>query len=303
MLQALRQQRADLAPASDRELIERCVERVVLHPTTIEITLRTDPSASDQDQVDAADAGPDAAAVAAAPVLRIPWSRAATKRRREIIAPEEPEHSDHRPIRAETRATLVRAMALGRRWLDELVSKAISTPLAIAQREGCSQRHVERTISGVPGTRSGPGCGRRSAAPRGRCLAADRSAARMVVAMADARSAPIGAELVRTSLPQSRCTGVKAAHPRRPQRGTQHGATNRNAEGRRLERQMPTQRPRTGRGDGNSVASPPVTNGNHGIIRAGQLGREKRRLLGGGGSYLRTPLWPESLLSWAEQGI
>jgi hypothetical protein len=147
MLQALRQQRADLAPASDRELIERCVERVVLHPTTIEITLRTDPSASDQDQVDAADAGPDAAAVAAAPVLRIPWSRAATKRRREIIAPEEPEHSDHRPIRAETRATLVRAMALGRRWLDELVSNAISTPLAIAQREGCSQRHVERTIS------------------------------------------------------------------------------------------------------------------------------------------------------------
>ena len=56
MLQALREHRSDLAAAPDRELIERCVERVVLHPTAIEIKLRTDPSAEDRDQVDAADA-------------------------------------------------------------------------------------------------------------------------------------------------------------------------------------------------------------------------------------------------------
>ena len=83
----------------------------------------------------------------AAPVLRIPWSRAATKRRREIIAPAQSEHSDHRPIRAETRATLVRAIALGRRWLDELVTGAVAGPEAIASREGCSRRHVNMTIS------------------------------------------------------------------------------------------------------------------------------------------------------------
>ena len=134
---------------ADRELIERCVERVVLHPTTIEIKLCTDPSAEDRDQADAADADPSAAPSTgvAAPVLQIPWSRAATNRRREIIAPAQSEHSDHRPIRAETRATLVRAIALGRRWLDELVTGAVATPQAIARREGCSQRHVERTIS------------------------------------------------------------------------------------------------------------------------------------------------------------
>src|SRR4051794_242095 len=80
-------------------------------------------------------------------MLRIPWSRAATKRRREVIAPEQAELSDHRPMRAETRATLMRAIALGRRWLDELITSAISTPQATAQREGCSQRHAERTIS------------------------------------------------------------------------------------------------------------------------------------------------------------
>ena len=85
--------------------------------------------------------------VVAAPVLQVPWSRAATNRRREIIAPAQSEHPDHRPIRAETRATLVRAIALGRRWLDELISGAVIGPDAIASREGCSRRHVNMTIS------------------------------------------------------------------------------------------------------------------------------------------------------------
>ena len=61
--------------------------------------------------------------------------------------PRSPSISDHRPIRAETRATLVRAIALGRRWLDELVTGAVAGPEAIASREGCSQRHVNMTIS------------------------------------------------------------------------------------------------------------------------------------------------------------
>ena len=89
VLQALRQHRPDLAAAPDRELIERCVERVVLRSTAIEIALQTDPSPSDRDQVDAAGTDSDAttAVVAEAPVLQVPWSRAATKRRREIIAP------------------------------------------------------------------------------------------------------------------------------------------------------------------------------------------------------------------------
>ena len=149
VLQALRQHRPDLAAAPDRELIERCVERVVLRSTAIEIALRTDPSASDRDQLDAAGTDTDAAtAVAAeAPVLQVPWSRAGITRCREIIAPAQPEHPDRRPIRAETRATLVRAIALGRRWLDELISGAVIGPEAIASREGCSRRHVSMTIS------------------------------------------------------------------------------------------------------------------------------------------------------------
>ena len=52
-----------------------------------------------------------------------------------------------RPIRSETRATLVASIARGRSWLDELMSNATATTQAIAKREGCSIRKVNMTIS------------------------------------------------------------------------------------------------------------------------------------------------------------
>jgi hypothetical protein len=49
--------------------------------------------------------------------LEVPWRKTPARRRREIILPEgiRPEHA--RPIRSETRAILVAAIARGRRWL------------------------------------------------------------------------------------------------------------------------------------------------------------------------------------------
>src|SRR4051794_15382130 len=94
VLQALRAQRPDLDAAPDRELVDRCVERVVLHPSVIEITFRADSGATGRDQIDAGDGDfvATSSAVSATPVLHIPWSRAATNRRREIIAPAQSEH-------------------------------------------------------------------------------------------------------------------------------------------------------------------------------------------------------------------
>jgi site-specific DNA recombinase len=54
---------------------------------------------------------------------------------------------DLRPIRSETRTTLVRSIALGRRWLQELVDGSAADPDEIAAREGCSKRHVMMMIS------------------------------------------------------------------------------------------------------------------------------------------------------------
>jgi hypothetical protein len=79
--------------------------------------------------------------------LHIPWHKPPSKRRREILIPDATEPLSARPIRAETRATLVAAIARGRRWLKELVDNASLTVESIAKREKCSLRQVNLTIS------------------------------------------------------------------------------------------------------------------------------------------------------------
>jgi site-specific DNA recombinase len=54
---------------------------------------------------------------------------------------------DRRPIRAETRATLVASIARGRRWLDEIVAGTVTSVEQIAARDKCSIRQVNMTIS------------------------------------------------------------------------------------------------------------------------------------------------------------
>jgi site-specific DNA recombinase len=147
VVRALRERRPDLDGRQDRQLIEQCAEHVVIGSDMIAITLRGGASGSEHEQRDSADAEASAETAVAKSVLRVPWSPIHSKRRREVIPPAQAKVPDHRPIRAETRATLVRAIALGRRWLDELSAGSIPNPAAIASREGCSQRHVERTIS------------------------------------------------------------------------------------------------------------------------------------------------------------
>ena len=55
--------------------------------------------------------------------------------------------STQRPIRAETRAKLVTGIAKGRRWLDELIAGTVGDVKQIAEREKCSIRQVNRTIT------------------------------------------------------------------------------------------------------------------------------------------------------------
>ena len=79
--------------------------------------------------------------------LRVAWSKEAAKRRREILMPEGARRENARPIRSETRATLVASIARGRRWLDELTTDVTATAESIARREGCSSRKVNMTLS------------------------------------------------------------------------------------------------------------------------------------------------------------
>jgi len=81
-------------------------------------------------------------------VLIVPWQKTPSKRPREIILPASTScHPDPRPIRAETRAKLVTAIANGRHWLDELMVGTVTNVEQIAAREKCSIRQVNRTIT------------------------------------------------------------------------------------------------------------------------------------------------------------
>lgn len=79
--------------------------------------------------------------------LQVPWHKTLSTRRREILMPDNIQPKDVRPIRSETRATLVASIARGRRWLDELITDPTVTAEIIAKREWCSVRKVNMMIS------------------------------------------------------------------------------------------------------------------------------------------------------------
>jgi site-specific DNA recombinase len=80
-------------------------------------------------------------------VIEVPWCKTPSTRRREILVPESEAHQNIRPIRSENRALLVASIARGRRWLGELITDPTANTESIADREGCSVRRVNMTIS------------------------------------------------------------------------------------------------------------------------------------------------------------
>ena len=80
-------------------------------------------------------------------ILSIPWQKPPSRKFRQILLPHGVSRSEIRPERTERRAQLIRAIARGRRWLDELVAGSVTEAEQIAAREGCSIRQVNLTIS------------------------------------------------------------------------------------------------------------------------------------------------------------
>jgi site-specific DNA recombinase len=119
------------ASPDDRGLIDTYVARVEIRPGKLVIKLAQQGKRRAQGNL----------------TLHIPWHKPPSKRRREILIADgvEPQHAH--PMRAETRATLVAAIARGRRWLKEIVEDASTTVENIAKRERCSMRKVNMTIS------------------------------------------------------------------------------------------------------------------------------------------------------------
>ena len=79
--------------------------------------------------------------------LRIAWHKPPSKKAREILLPANVSRHHTRPIKPERRAALIKSIARGRAWLDELVTGAADGVEQIAARNKCSIRHVNMTIS------------------------------------------------------------------------------------------------------------------------------------------------------------
>lgn len=123
-----------LPPAiEDKNVFDTYVDRVEVHPQQLSIRI-CESSAHDN-------------SAQKAETIRVSWQKQPSKRRREVLLPASQPGVDSRPIRSETRATLVAAISRGRHWLNEIVTTPGATAETIAQREGCSARKVNMTIS------------------------------------------------------------------------------------------------------------------------------------------------------------
>jgi hypothetical protein len=80
-------------------------------------------------------------------VLSTPWQKPRSRRARKILLPHGRSLDNLKPERAERRARLVKAIARGRRWLDEIVSGSVTDAEQLAKREGCTVRQVNMTLS------------------------------------------------------------------------------------------------------------------------------------------------------------
>jgi DNA invertase Pin-like site-specific DNA recombinase len=121
-------------PIDDRTLVGTYVERVVVEPDQMSLTLA--PSFKNNKRRSTKPL-----------VLHIPWQKPPSKQRRELLRPVNSERRHERPIRSETRALLIAAIARGRQWLNELLSNPAASADLIAARERCSVRKVTMTIS------------------------------------------------------------------------------------------------------------------------------------------------------------
>jgi hypothetical protein len=131
-----------------REFVTANVARIELRKDQLAIRLRS-PGADDAIDRDADSEADEPRKGKSNLLLLIPWRKPPSKRFREILLPPSVSRHEVRPIRAERRAALIRSIARGRDWLDQIVSGAVPGVEQIAARHKCSIRHVNMTISMV----------------------------------------------------------------------------------------------------------------------------------------------------------
>jgi hypothetical protein len=115
--------------------LAQLVSGIIVHRERLIIRLK-----SDNNTDDGSDSPDDMS-------LSIPWQKPPSRRSRQILLPHNASRSDVRPAQFERRSRLVSAIARGRRWLDDVVSGRATTIAELCDREKCSVRQANMTIS------------------------------------------------------------------------------------------------------------------------------------------------------------
>jgi site-specific DNA recombinase len=148
VVRALRERWPDAS--NERELIAQHLDCAVLQSDVLELRIHAAPAKANRmsltGECDPIQSDEDTAR-ANTEVICLVYSRPVSTRRRKNVIQSTGTVDGSRPIRAERRATLVRAIALGRRWLAEIADGSAADAGAIAAREECSKRLVMMTIS------------------------------------------------------------------------------------------------------------------------------------------------------------
>jgi len=119
--------RRDLPSEND---VRNAIERATVSATRIEIALIESLVVEGRDRV-----------------LTLPWTRASSRRRREIIQGVDETQGPLRAMRTKARDSFTRALGDARRWLDELLIDPAQTIESLALREHKSERSIRMTVS------------------------------------------------------------------------------------------------------------------------------------------------------------
>jgi hypothetical protein len=128
------QQNGSMARLEDSGAIEQLIAAIIVHKDKLVVRLKSGTPDEASGNLDDRS-------------LTIPWQKPPTKRRRQILLPNNQSRSEVRPQHFERRAQLVSAIARGRQWLDDVVSGRMTTVAELCARENCSARQVNMTIS------------------------------------------------------------------------------------------------------------------------------------------------------------
>ena len=114
--------------------LRNTIERITVHPTRIEIELhpRSDMLMQGDDEQEISR-------------ITIPWSKVSATRKKQILGDDDSQEA--KPIRSKARTRLLKGIAQGRFWLDQLLEGKVQDMAALAAKHAVSEKTVRSTLN------------------------------------------------------------------------------------------------------------------------------------------------------------